>query len=114
MSVYVYPLTPSLLSLHGNIHTILNLGFSLSHITWISFHMSTYKFINLTSWINHNLSSYSPPNRHLSSFQSFAATNNAVTGILLRLCAHVKYMEDKFLEVKMQSRRVCILNADGY
>lgn len=78
--------------------------FSLSVMSWRSFHRSTYKFIYLTSWRNHNVYNYPPTNRHLGCSQYLAtATNDAIMSILEWLCAYVKYMEDKFLEVKMLS-----------
>lgn len=48
--------TLSLLSLNSNIHNVLNFAFSLSHMPWRSFYISTHKFIYLTSYIDYNLS----------------------------------------------------------
>ena len=103
---YIYPPTSSPSSLNGNVHTAPNLAFLLVIFPGDDF-IQTYKFIHPTSWTDHNLSNYFSTSRHLSIFQSFATINNAFTSIFICFCAKVKYMEDKFQEVKMLNSRVC-------
>lgn len=99
-----------------NVLNILKLAFfSLNYILELN-HFNN-KFTHLSAawysieWMNHSLSDQLHIDEHLSCFQSFAITNNAVMTCLVHrsLYTYVSNQQDKFLEVELFILRVYVL-----